>query len=105
MRATLKSCGRLPEDGPRSSGAPRSALLDCVMASAPPTGRTPIARPLLVHPERTALEHLAVQRGDGGARLVSLHLDEADATAGAGENVGHHPQRAHGSVLGEQVAE
>jgi hypothetical protein len=82
-----------------SSGTAPAAT---VTATAPATTATILARPGLVDGQVSALEVLAVQRGDG-LRPALAHLHEAEATRAARLAVGGDLGAVHGAVLAEEL--
>src|SRR5690606_10973265 len=57
---------------------------------------------LHIHPQGSALEGLAVEAGDGRARLVAFHFHESETAACAGEDIRVQFEGAHPAVLGKK---
>src|SRR5205085_7591861 len=84
---------------PAAAGAPAPAA---ARAAAPAPAA--LARPGLVDRQAAAAGLRAVERGDGGLRLlVVAHLHEAEALGAAGVPVHDHLGRLHGAVRREHL--
>src|SRR3982750_2734062 len=78
--------------GPFSATAPGRA-------APPPTPPPPFTGTGPVHGEAAALEVAAVERGDGGLRLlVVAHFHEAETLGAPGVPIHDHLRGIHGSV-------
>ena len=72
--------------------------------TAAATTTAALLRAGLVYRQVTALEILAVERGDGSLRLlIAAHLDEAEALGTPGIAIGDHLRRHHRAVRGKHL--
>jgi hypothetical protein len=55
--------------------------------------------------QRTATEVVTVERLNGGASFIVIHLDESEAAGTTGLSIGHEMDAMHGAVRGEQLRE